>query len=354
VKQVLKTILYPFSVLYDAVTSVRNFLYDKEISHSESFDVPIICVGNLRVGGTGKTPHVEYLIRLLKDRKKVVTLSRGYGRQTRGFMLAGPKTTAAAIGDEPMQFYLKYGKEVTVAVGEKRVPAIHHLIKIKPATEVIILDDAFQHRAVRPRLNIMLSDYNKPFYEDLLLPAGRLREKRRGASRADIVIITKCPSRLSDTEKFFINKNVARYTKTGTPVFFTSIYYMEPQPLPGCGDSFNTNVILFSGLANPEPLKQYIKSRYKLLYSFDYQDHHLYTPADIAKIKAFYHQHRGEAVSLLTTEKDMVKLLRPELREELEGLPLFYLPIEIAFLDGKEKFEQIIFDCLAEKQSFYS
>lgn len=344
--RLFKAALYPFAVLYNGLTAARNFLYDQEFSKSERFEVPLIAVGNLRVGGTGKTPHVEYLIRLLKDKKKVATLSRGYGRRSKGFILADESVNASSIGDEPMQFYLKYGKDIAVAVGEKRVPAIKALLRLPQGIDTIILDDAFQHRPVRPHLNILLSDYNHPFYQDLLMPAGRLREARSGAHRADVVIITKCPAALSLNERAEIQKEVLAYTRSDVPVFFTTVRYMEPQPLMQHAKPLSKNVILFSGLANPALLKDYVRSRFNLLHSLDFKDHHVYTAADILQIRKIYERYAAEGVSILVTEKDMVKLLQQELRAALQGLPLFFLPIEIAFLGEQEKFDQIIFDCI--------
>jgi tetraacyldisaccharide 4'-kinase len=194
---VLRILLLPVAWLYEGITRLRNWLYDKGYKKSTSFPLPVISVGNLTVGGTGKTPHVEYLVRLLKDQRQLVTLSRGYGRQTKGFLIADEQANAATIGDEPMQFYQKFGHQIKVAVGEKRVPAIEQILRLYPKTEIILLDDAFQHRAVRPCFSILLSDYHRPFYTDFVLPAGRLRESRKGAGRADAVIFSKCPQNLS-------------------------------------------------------------------------------------------------------------------------------------------------------------
>ena len=190
----LRILLFPFSWLYYLITQIRNRLYDRGLKPSVKFELPVICVGNLTVGGTGKTPMIEHLIRLLQNRFKVATLSRGYGRATKGIRIAGPSENASTIGDEPFQFYTKFGKRITVAVGEERALAIPTILQECSDTQIILLDDGFQHRKVSPGFSILLTDYHRPFYNDFLLPSGRLRESRWGAERADVIVVTKCPS----------------------------------------------------------------------------------------------------------------------------------------------------------------
>jgi tetraacyldisaccharide 4'-kinase len=315
-------------------------MYDKGLFKSKSFEIPVINVGNITVGGTGKTPQVEYLIRLLKDNYKIVTLSRGYGRKTKGFILADDTANAETIGDEPMQFYQKFGKEINVVVGENRVEAIEQILKQKPDTEVVILDDAFQHRAVKPSLNILLIDYNRPIDEDYPFPAGRLRERRHGAKRADVVVITKCPVNLILEEQSALKNRLNPYLKENTPVLFTKILYGNPINCRSESRALHENepILLISGIAKPEPFENYIRQKFKIASQLIFKDHHLYSEKDIVLIVS---NMPNTAKAILMTEKDMVKF-KPFLNHELlRDIPLFYLPIEIGFLNESEK---LIFD----------
>ena len=341
----LKILLYPLAILYDFITRVRNYLYDTGRRGSIQFEANIIGVGNLTVGGTGKTPHVEYLIRLLKDRYKVATLNRGYGRKTKGFLIADETSSALTLGDEPFQYYKKYGKEITVAVGEERALAIPSILMEREDTNVILLDDAYQHRSVRPLLTILLSDFNKPFYQDVLLPAGRLRESRKGANRADIVIVSKCPDKLSDSQQSESIKAISKYVKQETPVFFTGINYGKPISfLNEEIDIEGKSVILITGLANAKPVIDYIKGRYVLSKHFEFPDHYNYKTNDIESILSVFDvlNEKGSHV-LITTEKDMVKLIDLAFEKLLEGIPILYIPIEIYFLKEKDKFDAVVF-----------
>lgn len=315
----LRRLLFPFSWLYGAVTDLRNLLYDNGFYTVHSFDVRTIGVGNLTVGGTGKTPHIEYLIRLLKPEYAQATLSRGYGRKTTGFRIATEQDTAETLGDEPLQLFQKFGREVTVCVGEKRAEAIPLITEKNPG--IILLDDAFQHRPVKPFVNLLLTDFHRPFFEDLPFPAGNLRERRHGARRADAVIITKCPGELSQAERDDWSRRISRYTRPGTPVFFSSIRYGEPVPVrPGLPFPKEREVTLVSGLARPELFERYAKSRYRVAGHLAFGDHHAYTSEDWQRMTAM-----GNV--LLTTEKDVVKLRAfPQ-----ENASLFYLPIEVYF-----------------------
>ena len=333
----MKYFLLPFSFLYGLVTDVRNFLYDKEFWQECTFDLPIINVGNLTVGGTGKTPHVEYLIKLLKEKYTLTTLSRGYGRKTKGFILADFFSNAQTIGDEPYQFYHKFKGEINVVVGEKRVEAIANLLIQKPKNDLIILDDAFQHRAIKPSLNLLLMDYSRPIYEDFTFPAGRLRERRHGAKRADIVIVTKCPEDLSDEIQLEIKSNLHAYLNQNTPLFFTKIL---------CGKSLNSRskgetikikkVILLSAIANPKPFEKYAKTHFEVVNHLIFNDHYDFTEKDLFKIKE---QSCIDGAIILMTEKDMVKFIPFQNHELLKGIELYYLPIEIEFLHNKMKLE---------------
>lgn len=334
----LGILLFPFTLIYDLVTRFRNYLYNSGYKRSFEFEANVIAVGNLSVGGTGKSPMVEYLIRLL-NHKKVVTLSRGYGRATRGFRLAGNDDSPKTIGDEPYQFFNKF-KNIHVAVGEQRAVAIPFILAELPETEVILLDDAFQHRPVKPSLNILLTDYNKPFFKDYILPSGRLRESRRGAKRADMIVVTKCPEQV-DFE--YYEGQIRKYNDRAH-IAFASIQYMKPEGISG-KEAFSHEVFLFSGIANPAPLKAYVSSQYQLVGEYYFRDHHRYRTEDIQMLTKAFEGSKG-AKCLLTTEKDMVKLL-PFINEgHFKGIPVYYLPIETVFLKGGKRFDETVLNSL--------
>ena len=335
----LRILLLPFSWIFLLITHVRNYLYDRGLKPSVKFELPVISVGNLSVGGTGKTPMIEHLIRILADEFQLATLSRGYGRKSKGIRMASAKESPLTIGDEPFQFYKKFGDRITVAVGEERALAIPTILQEYPQTEIILLDDAFQHRRVSPSLNILLSDYNRPFYKDVPLPAGRLREGRQGAARADVIIITKCPGEISDDEMMDIEKLIRLYAEK--PIFFTSIRYGNPLPFSNKLASPTQNVMLISGIANPKPLEDYVRQTYTLLKHLKFKDHHTYTHSDIEAIAK--EADRNPEMCIMTTEKDKVKLEMPEFQATVNKLPFFYLPIEIDFLkDGKDFDEMVL------------
>jgi tetraacyldisaccharide 4'-kinase len=328
--------MLPLSWLYGLITDMRNYFYDKGLFKSKSFEIPVINVGNITVGGTGKSPQVEYLIRLLKDEYKIVTLSRGYGRKTKGFIWADETATAEKIGDEPMQFYQKFNKEISITVGEKRVEAIENILLQNPYIDVIILDDAFQHRAVKPSLNILLIDYNRPLDEDYPFPAGRLRERRHGAKRADLVVITKCPDALSLEEQTSFRSRLKPYLQENTSVLFTKILYGKPI---NCrseqGDlGKDTSVLLLSGIAKPDLFEKYAKQIFDVQHHLIFKDHHAYSETDFELILK---NLPDKNTSILMTEKDMVKF-QPFLKHELlKEINMFYLPIEVGFLNEEEK-----------------
>ncbi len=329
----IRILLFPFALIYDFVTRIRNRMYDLRLTPSVGFDIPVICVGNLSVGGTGKTPVIEYLIRLLADHNQLAVLSRGYKRKTKGFRLATPSDSASTLGDEPFQLYTKYGDRITVSVGEDRALAIPSIIQAEEDVEVILLDDGFQHRRVRPGFSILLTDFNKPFYHDFLLPMGRLRESRVNVNRADVIIVTKCPS---DMDINFINEIEASIRKyTAKPVFYSSIAYGAPISFGDPLAIISNSVLLVTGIANAEPLIAFVKSEYTLIEHLDFSDHYDYSLNDIQKFESIIKKNPG--FSILTTEKDMVKLVDPRFMEMISGLPLFYIPIEVKFMkDGKE------------------
>ncbi|TAH19944.1 MAG: tetraacyldisaccharide 4'-kinase [Cytophagales bacterium] len=345
----LKFLLFPFALAYSLVMQIRSFLYARSFLKREKFTPFIISVGNLSVGGTGKTPHVEYLIKLfLSSSKRVAMLSRGYGRQTRGVIIADKSVLSKTIGDEPMQIYAKFGSKITLAVGEKRALAIPAMLKDNPQIEVIVLDDAFQHQAVNRNINILLTEYYRPFYCDFVVPIGRLREGKRGAKRADIVIVTKCPDFLAISEKETAIKKIKYYAGKEVPIFFTKFRYAEPEPLLFLEKSSiikplseQSAIVLLTGIANPSPMVNYLKGKYHIEKHFDFADHFEYSENALKqllkKIKAL---NLPEDYAIITTEKDSVKL--QEFGNLLAGIPIFYLPVEVVFLENEEKFIHLI------------
>ncbi|HMO60442.1 MAG TPA: tetraacyldisaccharide 4'-kinase [Ferruginibacter sp.] len=330
-------LLFPVSFIYGSIIWLRNKLYDANILKSASFNFPIICVGNLAVGGTGKTPMTEYLIRLLKDNYKTATISRGYKRKTKGYGLAGSGTTALDIGDEPMQFHKKF-PGISVAVGEERIVAIPQLLQDRPETEVIILDDALQHRAVKAGLNILLTDYGNLYTRDFMLPAGDLRDKRSSASRADIIIVTKCPHNISTDKKTAVIKELTPLPHQ--TIYFTEVQYSMPYHLFN-KQTFNmgshTDVLLITGIANPKPLKDFLTSHVHTYEMLRYPDHHIFDSDDLKDIKKHFDKIQSTEKIILTTEKDGVRLQKFD--TELSGMPVYVIPVQHHFLfDEAEKF----------------
>lgn len=339
--RVFRILLLPIAILVDVITSTRNKLYELGYKPSATFDLPVIGIGNLAVGGTGKTPMTEHLIRLLKTDYKVATLSRGYGRTTKGFRLATHQESAATIGDEPFQFFKKFDPQIVVAVGEERALAIPLLIDQKPETDVILLDDAFQHRKVKPSFQILLTDYNNLFYTDYLLPAGRLRESKEGAERADVVIVTKCPGELEEDERISIEAKIRAYTSK--PIFFSTIRYGSIIPIGNASRQFPDRVILVSGIASPQPLERRITANFKLIKHLIFADHYIYTKNDMANITALAKQNNA---AIVTTEKDAVKMDIEEFQDFLLQTPFFYLPVEIEFLKNGKDFDEMVLNAV--------
>ncbi|MCC9138243.1 tetraacyldisaccharide 4'-kinase [Pontibacter silvestris] len=328
--------------------NLRNFLYDKGLLESQGFNLPVIVVGNLTVGGTGKTPHVEYLLRLFNVYKSIATLSRGYKRNTRGFVLADVSATAATIGDEPFQYYQDH-PNVHVAVCEDRVKGIEQLQHLFPELNLVILDDAMQHRPVQPSFNILITDYNRLFYKDYVMPAGLLREPRKGANRADAVVVSKCPPNMDKGEMQRIKDNICKYTKPDTPVFFSCFRYGLPVAV-GAKAMLKKKAILVTGIANPAPLKSYLNvNGYTIFEQLSFSDHHQYTLQNIIKLQELLKNDKYKDAVILTTSKDAVKLTGPDLVESISRLPVFYVPIEVQFLQNAEAFDRLV---LQHIQSF--
>ncbi len=339
-------ILYPLTLIYTLITMFRNHLFNINYTRSFNYDIMTINVGNLSVGGTGKTPMVEYLIRLLKKQYSVATLSRGYKRKSKGFLIANNLSSVEDIGDEPYQFYTKFKNGITVAVGENRALAIPRILMEHPETQVILLDDAYQHRNVTPDFNLLLTQYISPFYKDFVLPSGYLRETRKGASRADAIIITKCPADLSITSKEEVLQGVKRYVSTDTPIYFSYIKYGIPEAFSE-GYKFGGKVILFAGLANIKPLKEYVSNSFNLVETVSYSDHYNYKPNDLIELVNKAKRHKAQ---LITTEKDIAKIRSNQLFSTSGKVDLFYLPISVQFLfQEEEEFNSLVQEAIVDK-----
>jgi tetraacyldisaccharide 4'-kinase len=330
----LRLLLFPFSLLMALVVMLRNKLYDWGWLSSVSFNLPMICVGNLSVGGTGKSPMTEMLVEWLLPHVQVATLSRGYKRKTKGYLLADDQSTALEIGDEPMQFHLKY-PQLAVAVGEERIVAVAQLLQDRPQTEVIILDDAFQHRAIMAGLNILLTDYSNPYWYDWFLPTGDLRDQRASARRAHIIVVTKCPVGLTEAER---RKMLRRIQPTPQQqVYFTTLQYGQPYHLRSREPvqlQPQQEVLLVCGIANPAPLKQYIEERTAAYYQLSFGDHHVFSIDDLKQITQRFEALDAHDKIILTTEKDAVRLVK--FGKELDRLPLYVQPVKHEVLFGEE------------------
>lgn len=323
---------------------MRNKCYDWNILSAVRFDLPTIAVGNLTVGGSGKTPHVEYLIGMLEGHFRVATLSRGYRRNTRGYQFADEKSTAQQIGDEPMQFHLKF-PDIAVAVGENRMLALPQILMDAPDTQVVLLDDAFQHRSVLPGMNILVTEYHRLFTRDFIVPAGRLRESRKGYKRADLILVSKCPPHLSVAEKNAISSEIAPLQGQG--LYFTTMQYGTPYHL-FTGRSLELSgaqtILLVTGIEDPAPARQYLLANCSNLSQMKFPDHYNYKTPDLEAMVDQLKKMEGSQKLVLTTEKDAVKLklLEPEFSSELQ---VYVLPIRPSFLfDEAVNFRQRIFD----------
>lgn len=344
-------LLYPVSLAYGIATGIRNFLYSAEIFRSESFSIPVICVGNITIGGTGKTPHTEYLAGLLSKHFRVAVLSRGYKRKTKDFRIVDPASSVGDSGDEPLQIARKFSG-VTVAVGGNRVKSIKQIIELRPETEVILLDDGFQHRRLTPGFSILLSDFNRPMSEDHLLPYGSLRESRHNMRRADIILITKTPPCISPIERRLIVSRIEKLPYQN--LYFTAIKYLRPVPLfkntqAGFSlewNSFSQNgVVLVTGIANPDPFEEHLKKTFSTVVHLRFPDHHDFSEGDIQKISGAWNELNTPHRYLITTEKDAMRLMNFNTFSEEIKSAFFYIPVGIEFLnDDKDEFDKIIID----------
>lgn len=327
----LRKLLFPLAILYGIITAVRNYLYDKGILKSYSFDIPVIAVGNLSVGGTGKTPQIEYLIRLLSPNYKVATLSRGYKRKSEGFILADAKVNAEILGDEPFQYFQKF-PQIQVAVDADRRNGITQLLAQKEMPEVILLDDAFQHRKVKAGFYVLLTSYDELFCDDFMLPTGNLRESRSGAKRAHMIIVTKCPSDISELAQQNIKKKIGLQV----PVFFSFVEYDDK--VYNQNGSLKVSAIktqqkvLLAGIAKPKPFIEQLQSGTDDVMVFS--DHHHFSESDILNVKS-----RANGKIIVTTEKDFVRLQAADLASQL-----YYLPIKSKLLNNSDFFDKTILD----------
>ncbi|WP_333600589.1 tetraacyldisaccharide 4'-kinase [Flavobacterium sp.] len=325
----LRKLLFPFAILYGFVTSLRNYLYDKGILKSYSFTIPVIAVGNLSVGGTGKTPQIEYLIRLLSPKYQVATLSRGYKRKSEGFILAAANANAEILGDEPFQYFQKF-PQIQVAVDANRRNGITQLLNQKVKPEIILLDDAYQHRKVKAGFYILLTAYDDLFCDDYLLPTGNLRESRNGAQRANMIIVTKCPPNITELAQ----ENVKQKIGLTMPIFFSCIDYDDTMySQNGSLDVQsvkNEPKIVLAGIAKPKPFFEYLQAENDEIMTFP--DHHHFSESEILNIK-----NKANDKIIVTTEKDFVRL-----EAEILKAQLYYLPIKSKFVKHSETFDQII------------
>ena len=329
-----RILLLPFSIIYWLTVWIRNFFYDTKILRSSSFGLPIICVGNLSVGGTGKSPMVEFLIGHLKDKFKLATLSRGYKRKTTGYVLANEHTTSLDIGDEPMLFHQKF-PDVPVAVGEERLVAIPQLLHDRPDRQVIILDDAFQHRAISAGMNILLTDCSNLFTRDFYLPTGDLRDLKSEYRRAEIIVVTKCKPDLTIHEREKIINEIA--LRNGQTIFFAAMEYGQPYHIMSHARfslTENTEVLLVSGIANPRPLKSLLEKYSKTYYMIQFSDHRIFTIDDLKDINKRFKAIDSVNKIILTTEKDAVRLVK--FNAEIANWPLYVIPVRHHFLYGEE------------------
>ena len=328
--QLSKFLLFPFTVVYSLIILIRNKSYDLNLRKSVSFETNVVVVGNLEVGGTGKTPMIHYIIELLSNSYKLSVLSRGYKRRSKGFILASKDDTPEALGDESYLTYSKYGDNVSVAVDKVRETAIPFILANQPETDIILMDDGFQYRTVNPSLSILLTRYGRLFTKDLLLPSGRLREHRSGATRADIIIVTKCPAELAKEEQTSISSAISDYSKA--KIYFATEVYGDYKSFTG--KELSENVLLVTGIAHTDSLVEHIRSTSNLVKHLKYEDHHEYQASDFERIREECNKH--ESISILTTEKDATKW-DPQ---KLSDLSIYTITHAVSFLADGALFEE--------------
>lgn len=339
-----KILLAPFSLLYGFGVSLRDFFYRNGLLKGIRFNLPVISVGNLSVGGAGKTPHIEYLVRLLKDYLEIATLSRGYKRKTKGFLMVRSNFTVEQAGDEPLQFKRKF-PEMTVTVCESRSFGIPEIVKRKPNTQVILLDDAFQHRSVDPGLNILLTEFGNPFTRDVLLPSGRLREWRSAYKRADTIIVSKCPIDITEEEKEAMIKEINPLSNQD--IYFSYYNYLPPYYLLNADYSTQLkedwDVLLVCAIAKTDYLVGYLETMVKSVQLMEYEDHHYFSKNDVAYLQKTFAAMPSQKKLILTTEKDAMRLEPHRPFFTTHQLPIFVLPVDVQFhFNEGEKFNKKI------------
>jgi tetraacyldisaccharide 4'-kinase len=332
---VFKILSAPLALIYGSVTSFRLFLYRMNIIRSSKFDIPILSVGNLTMGGSGKTPHVEYIIRQLQPFINTGILSRGYKRRTQGFRFVNDNDTVDSVGDEPLLYKLKYN-EIPIAVGENRALAIPLMLSGAPQINTIIMDDAYQHIGVKPYINILLTEYNLPFSDDYIFPIGRLREYANGYNRADVIIVSKCPQNLTATEK----KNLLEKIKPQShqSVFFSYIQYGNPYLFSNTAQrvtlTASIDTMMLTGIASESYMFEYLKKNTNSVKSLAFKDHYTFTNFDVAQAKGIFDNIESKNKIMLTTEKDTTRLLSHREYILQNNIPLYILPIEVKFFDN--------------------
>ena len=336
-------ILYPFSIIFGLVVRCRNFFYNAGIFNSHSYDLPIICVGNLNTGGTGKTPLTEYLIRLLSAKYKVATLSRGYGRHTSGFRVVQIDDDFKDTGDEPLQYKTKF-PDISVNVDEKRTRGVEEILKVEPAIDCIVLDDAYQHRAVKAGFNIMVTAFDDLFTSDHILPAGNLREQRSGASRANAILVSKVPDGVSADQLENIRNKINRYSSAH--VFFSSIRYgdlinMFSGEVISSEELNSKQVLLVSGIANPQPLKDHLSSYGCSIKHLKYKDHKEFDVSDTRKLREIFNNIGAADKLIVTTEKDAMRLKSDRLSDNIKDLPILFQQIEVDIIE-RDEFDKLV------------
>ncbi len=335
-----RLLLLPFLPLYALVIGVRNWMFDHKVLPSQKPQLPAISVGNICIGGSGKTPHVEYLIRLLKDEFKVCTLSRGYGRKSKGFVLAKETADAALLGDESLQYFQKFS-DIYVCVDVNRRNAIRKLKTEAPDIETFLLDDAYQHRYINAGLSILLTDYFRPYYDDWLLPVGNLREPRKSAKRADIIVVTKCPNILSPIVKEDILAEIKPEHRQS--VYFSYLKHGNLRNLDGSVCEINkevyNHIVVLAGIFNPYPLIDHLRGFTKDIKVFQFPDHHEFTRMELKRVKKHFLDYFCNHKYIVTTEKDLMRLKDSPVFSEISDLPICYVPVEVEFHnDDKERF----------------
>ena len=356
-------LLYPISKLYGLGVAIRNRLFDQGILKQQEFKVPVVVVGNVAMGGTGKTPHVEYIVEALMDNYNIGVLSRGYKRATKGFVLATPQSRPEDIGDESYQIYRKFGPKVTVAVCEKRVDGINRMLEINPKIDLLLLDDAFQHRYVKPTVSIVLTEYNRPVFKDSLLPYGRLRESRSSLNRADIVVVTKCPPDMKPMQYRIFEENINLFPFQ--KLYFSRYNYGHLVPVfPDAVDSIpsfdtlvpGTPLLVVTGVANPKPFSRFLRRRKAKVRLKRFGDHHNFTSSDMEEIEKEFKLLPGNEKFIVTTEKDAVRLFNNPYFPHALKSKIFYVPIKVDFINRSNDmpFEHCIEKTISDSRLFKS